>query len=102
MNMVSGIRGFLVKHLSLERKKSIIRILNPIKQMIFGLSQGNVAPPTYSPERSRRVTAQDGKRPEPVEDVMAFNLLRVLVVHIQEKYGCDPADREIDSEKTFL
>lgn len=58
LNMLSGIRGYLARRFSLKRKNPIITVPNTIKQMTFGLFQGNIAPPKSNPRRSSTVTAR--------------------------------------------
>jgi hypothetical protein len=58
LNTANGMRGYLANHCSLKRKKPIISVPNTIKQMTFGLFQGNIVPPKSSPIRSRVVIAR--------------------------------------------
>ena len=55
LNTASGIMGYFARRFSLKRKKPIINVPNRIKQMTFGLFQGNIDPPKSSPKRSRRI-----------------------------------------------
>jgi hypothetical protein len=58
LNKANGMRGYSAKRCSLKKKKPIISVPNRIKQMTFGLFQGNIVPPKSSPIRSRVVIAK--------------------------------------------
>ena len=58
LNTANGMMGYSAKRCSLKRKKPIISVPNTIKQITFGLFQGNIVPPKSSPTRSRAVIAR--------------------------------------------